>query len=134
MLQSPCAHSTVLLAWGLLLSGCAAAPVEPPEVALKRRVCDAVVTAYHVGVRPTALDVEVPSPMAGEPASRLMLTGDDVPLAEQCLGLPIVRPVTPAALPPPASGSCLPPPSGPPAASPAPPPGRRIDPSLDTRT
>lgn len=119
---------------GLALSGCAAAPIEDPQVALQRRVCDAVVTAYRVGVRPSALDVEVPAARANEPATRLMLTGENLPLAEQCLGLPVVRPVTPAALPPPAACPCPGSPAAPPAPAPAPRPGRQIDPNLDTRT
>lgn len=111
--------------------GCAAAPVEEPRTVLSRRVCETVVAAYQLGVRPTAIDVEVPASREGDPPSRVMLTGENVPLAEQCLGLPIKQPLTPAAAP--APPPCPMPPVAP-APAPVPRPGRQIDPSLDSRT
>jgi len=122
----------LVVAFGLV--GCAGQPVEAPQAALHRRVCQAVVTAYRVGVRPTAIDVEVPAAEAGDPPSRIMLTGESVPLAEQCLGLPVTRPITPASAP--ATCPCPAPQSAPPATPPITPsrPGRSIDPNLDTRT
>jgi hypothetical protein len=117
------------------LPGCAGQPLEEPQSALHRRVCQAVVTAYRVGVRPAAIDVEVPAADPSEPATRIMLTGENLPLAEQCLGLPAPRPITPASAPvvcpcptPQAAPSTAPP------AAPPPRPGRAIDPNLDTRT
>lgn len=131
-LASPRLASPLLVAAMLLGGlGCAAAPLDAPRTILSRRVCETVVAAYQIGVRPTAIDVEVPPSREGEPASRLMLTGENVPLAEQCLGLPIKQPVAPVAAPPP----CPVPPVAPAAPPPVTPrPGRHIDPSLDSRT
>ena len=123
-----------LLAAALGLFGCAGQPLEEPQTALHRRVCQAVVTAYRVGVRPAAIDVEIPAADPGEPPTRIMLTGENLPLAEQCLGMPPARPIAPASTP--VGCPCPAPQSAPPAApSVAPPrPGRAIDPNLETRT
>jgi hypothetical protein len=108
--------------WGV---GCAAsAPADPPHVVLRQRVCHAVVTAYYAGSRPSAVDVLVPAERRGAPPTRIVLTGEHVPLAEHCLGLPVPAP---AASSPPAPAA---PPSTParaPALVPAPAPSSPLD-------
>lgn len=90
--------------------GCAAtAPT--PESAVYDRVCSAVVAAYKNGVRPSQIEIEVPGPRPSDPAARMVLVTPHVPLAEQCLGLPMPATVTllPPATQTPASSAPKPP-------------------------
>lgn len=74
------------------LTGCAATPT--PESAVYDRVCSAVVAAYKNGVRPSQIEIEVPGPGPSDPAARMVLVTPHVPLAEQCLGLPMPSALT----------------------------------------
>lgn len=122
------------IAMGALLAGtgCAGSPSpspESPEAAVFSRVCSAVVAAFRNGVRPSQVEVEIPGPNTGDPPAHLVLVTPQVPLAEQCLGLPMPASV---ALNPPAAeprGSAGPTPSAPIA---APRRASGVDP-LDTR-
>lgn len=95
--------------------GCVEAALLPPEVALRDRLCDAVVASYKVGLRPSVVEVTIPGSNAGDPPLGLTFTGTQMPLAEQCLGLPVPRvaevqnkPNAPAAPPAPSEPPSVP--------------------------
>lgn len=92
------------------VTGCAAS-APTPESAVYDRVCSAVVAAYKNGVRPSQIEIEVPGPRANDPSARIVLVTPHVPLAEQCLGLPMPSALTlspPATQVPPPTGAKIP--------------------------
>jgi hypothetical protein len=112
-------------------------PAERQAEIIRSSVCDAVLASARNGLRPTVVDVSLPSPRRRDPSVRVVFAGEAVPSVEVCAGYPTplraapraVTPSGPAPSPPP-----QPPASNVPSVSPsAPVPSPPSNP-LDTRT